>query len=897
MKPARRVKLLGLIAAVVVAVLLLVSAMPSTAATSVFINEIHYDNAGADTGEGVEVAGPAGTDLSGWSIALYNGSSSQRSVYDTINLNGVIPDQSNGFGTLAFFRAGIQNGSPDGLALVDPNGNVIQFLSYEGSFTAADGPAVGMTSTDSGVSEPKDTPEGESLQLAGTGTTYEDFHWTGPVANTFGAINADQTFGEPEPIDPCTEPATPIHDIQGDGDSSPVVGTTQVIQGVVVGDYQDGLRGYFVQEEDDQVDADPMTSEGLFVYDNHSDVNVGDVVRVQGKVKEYHGLTELSNVSEVTVCGTGASVTPATVTLPLPAVSDWEYTEGMLVTIPQQLVVTSNYTLGRYGEVELSVNHRLYNPTDITSPGPSAIAQQDLNDRSRIQLDDGSSAQNPQPLPPYLGPDGTLRAGDTIPSLTGVLNYSYGAYEIEPVGDITFTRVNNRQPTPSPVGGEMVVAGMNLHNYFVTIDTGDPICGPNADQGCRGADSPEELQRQRDKIVSAIQSMNADVIGLVELENHPTDAALQDLVNALNAAAGADVYDMIATGPIGSDVIKVGLIYKPARVTPVGDFAILDSSVDPNFIDSKNRPVLAQTFRQNSDNALFTVAVNHLKSKGSDCNDVGDPDTGDGQGNCNLTRTKAANAEVNWLAGDPTGSGDPDFILVGDFNAYAMEDPITAFKNGGYVDLVDNFLGQDAYTYSYKGQFGSLDYALADANLTGQVSGVTVWHINADEPSALDYNDYNQPALYHPDPYRSSDHDPVLVGLDLNGPPVCTAATPSVETIWPPNVITFTPVNILNVTDPEGDPITITIDSIFQDEPVDAPGHRSFTPDGRGVGTDTAEVRAEREGRGNGRVYHIRFTADDGHSNTCSGEVLVKVPKVQRLPAVDDGALYDSTVE
>jgi predicted extracellular nuclease len=159
-----------------------------------FINEIHYDNAGTDTGEAIEVAGPAGTDLNGWSLVLYNGNGG--ASYDTIALNGTISDQQNGFGTLFFDTQGIQNGSPDGVALVDPSDNVIQFLSYEGSFTAVGGPADGMASNDIGVSESSSTPVGDSLQLTGTGTTYDSFTWAGPEPNTFGQVNIDQTFGE-----------------------------------------------------------------------------------------------------------------------------------------------------------------------------------------------------------------------------------------------------------------------------------------------------------------------------------------------------------------------------------------------------------------------------------------------------------------------------------------------------------------------------------------------------------------------------------------------------------------------------------------------------------------------------------------------------------------------------
>ncbi len=161
---------------------------------NVFINEFHYDNDGADTGEFIEIAGPAGTDLVGWSLALYNGTSSQRSVYNTINLSGTIPDQDNGFGTLSFAAPGLQNGEPDGFALVDNNDSVVQFLSYEGSFTAASGPATGTTSTDVGVSEPGSTPVGFSLQLTGTGTMSEDFSWNSPADDTPGAVNDGQTF-------------------------------------------------------------------------------------------------------------------------------------------------------------------------------------------------------------------------------------------------------------------------------------------------------------------------------------------------------------------------------------------------------------------------------------------------------------------------------------------------------------------------------------------------------------------------------------------------------------------------------------------------------------------------------------------------------------------------------
>ncbi len=162
---------------------------------SVFINEIHYDNDGTDAGEAVEVAGPAGTDLSGWSLVLYNGNGG--APYTTTPLSGIIPDLQNGYGTLFFSYPvnGIQNGGPDGLALINPANEVIMFLSYEGSFVAVGGPADGLTSTDIGVSEPSSTLVGYSLQLVGSGFNYGEFAWAAPQPATFGAVNAGQSFG------------------------------------------------------------------------------------------------------------------------------------------------------------------------------------------------------------------------------------------------------------------------------------------------------------------------------------------------------------------------------------------------------------------------------------------------------------------------------------------------------------------------------------------------------------------------------------------------------------------------------------------------------------------------------------------------------------------------------
>jgi predicted extracellular nuclease len=344
---------------------------------------------------------------------------------------------------------------------------------------------------------------------------------------------------------------------------------------------------------------------------------------------------------------------------------------------------------------------------------------------------------------------------------------AFGSYCIQPTEEVVFERVNDRPDGPPSVGGTLTVAAFNVLNYFTTLDGSGAICGPNGDQGCRGADSAFEFGRQRAKLVSAITDLDADVLGIVEVENYPGDVPINDLVQGLNDVVGAGTYAALQTGAIGEDAIRVGFIYKPASVTPDGDFAILDSSVDPRFDDDKNRLVLAQTFEQNSNGEEFTAAVNHLKSKGSSCDDVGDPDTGDQQGNCNGTRTAAAEALADWLATDPTDSGDGDFLIIGDLNACRHEDPVQALTGVEYRDLVRHYEGPNAYSYYFFGEAGYLDHALASKSMRKQVMGTAVWHINAAEPSALDYNSYNQAELYQPDEFRSSDHNPVVVGLRL----------------------------------------------------------------------------------------------------------------------------------
>ncbi|MEM1260972.1 MAG: ExeM/NucH family extracellular endonuclease [Pseudomonadota bacterium] len=593
-------------------------------------------------------------------------------------------------------------------------------------------------------------------------------------------------------------PTLSIPAVQGSGRTSPEVGNTVTVNGIVTGDFQDAdadmtrnLRGFYIQ--DAAGDGNAATSDGLFVFEFSPivDVNVGDAVSVTGTVAEFFGETQIS-ASSVVITGSG-SITPTVVTLPAAAavlnaddefIADLEFVEGMLVELAGPLSVTEMFNLDRFGEMRLAQGGHLFQFTNENAPSVAGFAAHLENIATlNVFLDDGLTAQNPDPIR-YPTPDGlpnatgaAVRMDDLVSNLIGNVRFSRGsggsgdeAYRLMPTVDPVFTPNNLRPAVPNPVGGSLTVASFNVLNYFTTIDTGEDICGPAGTLGCRGADSELELTRQTDKIVTALLGLDADIVGLIELENNVSQS-LQDLVAAINAAAGGAVYDFVDTGTIGGDAIKNGFIYKPSTVQLAGPFAILDSTVDPTFIDTKNRPVLAQTFVELASGEAVTVAVNHLKSKDSACDDVGDPNANDGQGNCNGTRTSAAVAMANWLAAGPTGSGDPDVLIIGDLNAYLLEDPISALEDAGYENLLKTFIGPRAYGFVFDGQAGVLDHALANAALAPQVTGVTEWHINADEADAIDYNlNFGRnPAIFDGTiAFRASDHDPVLVGLDLN---------------------------------------------------------------------------------------------------------------------------------
>lgn len=541
---------------------------------------------------------------------------------------------------------------------------------------------------------------------------------------------------EERPAEDCAGPVTPVHAVQGPGTASPLSGQQVSVRGVVVGDFQraDQLAGFFLQ--DPSADDDPRTSGGLFV-DATREVAAGDLVWVVGRVEERRGLTVLSEVESIRVCQRAETLSPTPVSLS--EAPDLEPFEGMLVTVEDELTVAGNYELGRFGQLLTAAGGR---PFKSTHGGVAAVGA-----FPRLLVDDGSTVEHPAG-PPYLDELGTRRAGDVLSGVTGVVSEEDGNHVLHPTSAPRFTRRNPRPPAPS-VGGSVRVVGFNLFNYFATL-------------GERGASSEQELERQRVKHVAAIEALDADVVGLIELENNG-DLALRDLVDALNASAGGGIWAHVPDpgGVLGDNVLRLGYIYRPAAVRPIGDPT---ADLDPVF----KRPPLAQTFEAGAER--FTVVVNHFKSKGSCGGAEGaDLDAGDGKGCWNGLRTRQSRRLLEFLARLQEETADPDVLVIGDLNAYAGEEPIRVLTAGGLLDLMAAHVApEQRYSYVFAGDTGYLDYALATPGLAARVTGAAFWHINCDEPTLLDYNtETNPPGLFRPDPYRSSDHDPVLIGLDF----------------------------------------------------------------------------------------------------------------------------------
>ncbi|GHB68230.1 ExeM/NucH family extracellular endonuclease [Persicitalea jodogahamensis] len=791
------------------------SLTPNGAATApiVVINEIDSDSPTEpvnDAAEFIELydGGVGNTDLSGLVVVLFNGNGDvSYAAYDldgkTTNADGYFVLGNSGVpgvdAGITFSSNTLQNGA-DAVALYRanasdfPNGtsvtetNLLDAIVYDTNDSDDSGLIDVLTPGQAQINENGDgDPTIHSLQRIPNGA--------GGLRNTsaYQALAPTPNAANGVIVTPPTEPtARFIHVIQGNGATSPLTNTAVTIEGVVTRTFTGStqLNGFYVQEEDADADADPATSEGIFVYDPGARLtpSVGDKVQVTGTVAEFtsgsSSLTQLADLTSASVISSGAPL-PAVVTVKLPVanVSDLERYEGMLVEVSAtegNLAVTEYFQLGRFGQVVLSAtgasnvagtDARLDQYTQFNAPSTAGFSAYLAEVAKRkIILDDGSSVSNPDPIifgrgGQPLSANNTLRGGDEVSSVTAILDERFEGYRLQTTTGVNFMPTNQRPANPPAVGGTLHVGSFNLLNYFNGNGTGGGF--PTA----RGANTPTEFARQRDKTIKAIVESGVDVFALNELENdgYGANSAIQDLVNGVNAATAPGTFAIIDPGTsISTDAITVGIIYKPAKVTPVGAAATLTTSAAFN---ATGRQPLAQTFKENATNAEFTVVANHWKSKGSSAGGAGDADINDGQGASNGTRTRQAQDLAAWLATNPTGTSDADYLVLGDLNAYAEEDPLTALENAGYVNLVPN----TTYSYVFDGFFGALDHALGSPSMVSQVTGATKWHINADEPLVLDYNTENktvgqQNSLYNPDQFRTSDHDPVIVGLSLTVP-------------------------------------------------------------------------------------------------------------------------------
>jgi hypothetical protein len=372
-----------------------------------------------------------------------------------------------------------------------------------------------------------------------------------------------------------------------------------------------------------------------------------------------------------------------------------------------------------------------------------------------------------------------------VAGLTGVLDYGLATsqntgpshHKIHPIRTPVITRANPRPAGPPAVGGELKIGSFNLWNYFTSLNNGRNSCAPTGlASDCRGARNDTERTRQQAKIVAALATLDADVVGLMEIENNGS-TAVQDLVDALNRKLGAPRYAAVPDPPggTGSDAIRVALIYKPAQLR-LKDAASVDH--DPIH----NRPPVAQTFLAPG-GQLFSVVVNHFKSKACAGAVGADLDQGDLQACFNDRRVRQARSLARFAAGVQARAGSTHVWLIGDFNAYAQEDPLQELLAHGFVDQLARF-DAEAYTYVFDGQAGRLDHMLARLSPGVGVSLAASWHINADEPALIDYRQaFKSQDLYSPTPYRSSDHDPLLAGLRFGSSSASehTSASPASE--------------------------------------------------------------------------------------------------------------------
>ncbi|MDO0790647.1 ExeM/NucH family extracellular endonuclease [Xanthomonas campestris pv. campestris] len=541
-----------------------------------------------------------------------------------------------------------------------------------------------------------------------------------------------------------------IADVQGEDTRSPFDGRLVEVEGIVTADTRVGLAGLFVQ----QPGTEPRRSHGVFVTGaGDAQVAVGDRVRIVGTVREVGAGGDASLTTlQATTLEVLASNQPVPVRMLSGPPANWEALEGEHVRLA---VVTLNGSdrLASNGELIAAFGGRLWQPSEVAAAGTPAFAQTEAdNARRRVLLDDARNGRTPKAVS-YLPAEANLRVGSLLRQVDGIVDQRYdGQYRIQVLAPLTLPALP--APVAPQVGGDLRIASFNLENFFNGNGRGGGF--PTK----RGARTHEQFQAQLAKLVATIVPLQADVAALMELENdgNDGDTAVAQLVAALNAVGKDKDWRFVdsGSGP-GDDAIRVGIVYRSSQVTPVGKPATLTGGP----FDSHSRVPLAQAFRSRR-GATFVVVANHFKSKGCGTASGADADQHDGQACWNATRTESAKRLHQWLQSDPTGAQTKLAVLLGDFNAYAMETPMRSLRASGWQDAFAVVGVKQPYSYVYDGMSGRLDHALLSPAMAKQLRGAAEWHINADAMDDAGYAKRNLPG-----PWRSSDHDPVLLGFAL----------------------------------------------------------------------------------------------------------------------------------
>ncbi|WP_272166132.1 ExeM/NucH family extracellular endonuclease [Vibrio diabolicus] len=708
----------------------------------------------------------------------------------------------------------------------------------------------------------KDTTLVRNSDALTPSTTYQSTQWTALPKDNIDGLGELNTTEPPAPF-ACEvdgqEPAfTTIQEIQGEGASSPFIDgypyiTTEdhFVTGVVSAVTTGLTKGFYLQALEN--DGNDKTSEGLFIHTDVADTELkaGDVVCVKGKVQEYYSNTQLSSDANSYV-KTGTSnaslVTPLTIKEGETLRDALERHEGMQVELSSasELFVTRNFSYdydSRRNNMMLSHEAPLFKPTQLhAAESDAAVALAKENAANRIYLESDSKAPNGQiPYFPTFAQDldqnGSseqhIRLGSRVEGLQGVVNYSYNEYRLIATNEVDSSNFVTsgddfdvaRKAAPAIADSDLRVASFNVLNYFTSVaDSGhDNPTGQN-----RGATNLDEFLIQQAKIVSAMNKMDADIIGLMEVENNGfgDGSAIQNLVDALNAEID-DVEDHYTYVEIeeqdkyqeeyfGSDAIMVAILYRANAVTPKEAAKVIvtpEQHIAENTItrkegtesnpayDKYQRHSLLQTFTVKETGEDFSVVVNHFKSKGSECIEewiagVEDSEPADLQGNCNNFRVSAAK-----VVGEALKDIDGDVLVMGDLNAYGKEDPLLTLtdysqekygrdiytaayttigggelqvektkieKGYGLHNLNTLLHGADTFSYTYSGELGNLDHALASSSLAQKVVAIEDWHINSLESNLFEYSSkYTGDMPKYKDAFSASDHDPVIIAIDL----------------------------------------------------------------------------------------------------------------------------------